>query len=426
MDDLESDELAGGTAGADLQLPYLDVDAPGFTWPAHPAVSLPPLAPLEPVDGLRADEPAAPVQLKRDRNTLRSQADEDLLQSEPAEADAALPTRRSLREARATEPHVVRTITMSQPIIPEPHETPVLAPPAAEPEADEKERRALAEDLEAALFAALDEADPEVPEVTEPSVRQARLARAMELVNEGPSGSDPAAPAAATADVSYLSMIKAYGPFPVLRPTHRDFRPLLLLSVVLGILGADRFYQGKHVTCALKLATAGGLGIWWVADIINILRGHAEDNGGHRFTGEKKHRAIAWALVAALFAGLAATAVAAAVPTVITASDEVKEVLKPAPVPTWNVLAEVAGAKEPIVLTITGDRLRVSYDFPVPVYAYLQKEGDASVPAQPFLLTDTPTKGEKEVAVTPGVYQLVVRADNDFWTLRAEELVLRG
>merc|ERR1719420_2356226 len=42
------------------------------------------------------------------------------------------------------------------------------------------------------------------------------------------------------------------------------------LSLLVGFLGADLFYLGFPILGAAKLATLGGLGIWWVVDIIRI------------------------------------------------------------------------------------------------------------------------------------------------------------
>lgn len=44
----------------------------------------------------------------------------------------------------------------------------------------------------------------------------------------------------------------------------------LVMSVVFGSLGVDRFIMGKIGTGILKLVTFGGLGIWWLVDVILI------------------------------------------------------------------------------------------------------------------------------------------------------------
>ena len=44
----------------------------------------------------------------------------------------------------------------------------------------------------------------------------------------------------------------------------------LVMSIVFGSLGVDRFIMGKIGTGILKLITFGGLGIWWLADVILI------------------------------------------------------------------------------------------------------------------------------------------------------------
>ncbi|MBD3252835.1 NINE protein [Candidatus Pacearchaeota archaeon] len=44
----------------------------------------------------------------------------------------------------------------------------------------------------------------------------------------------------------------------------------LLLSILVGSLGVDRFYMGYIVSGIFKLITLGGFGIWWLIDLILI------------------------------------------------------------------------------------------------------------------------------------------------------------
>ncbi len=44
----------------------------------------------------------------------------------------------------------------------------------------------------------------------------------------------------------------------------------LVMSVVFGTLGVDRYIMGKVGTGILKLITFGGLGVWWLVDVILI------------------------------------------------------------------------------------------------------------------------------------------------------------
>ena len=59
-----------------------------------------------------------------------------------------------------------------------------------------------------------------------------------------------------------------------------DWTTLLILSVLLGALGVDRFFSGHIGLGVLKLITLGGCGIWAIIDIIMIATGKFRDGEG--------------------------------------------------------------------------------------------------------------------------------------------------
>ncbi len=56
----------------------------------------------------------------------------------------------------------------------------------------------------------------------------------------------------------------------------------MALSVALGFCGAHRFYVGKSATGVLQLLTIGGVGLWWVYDIILVSAGGFRDGQNRR------------------------------------------------------------------------------------------------------------------------------------------------
>src|SRR6185503_17967445 len=56
----------------------------------------------------------------------------------------------------------------------------------------------------------------------------------------------------------------------------------LALNIPLGVFGAHRFYVGKIGTGILQLLTLGGMGLWWLADLIMIAAGEFRDAEGRR------------------------------------------------------------------------------------------------------------------------------------------------
>lgn len=60
----------------------------------------------------------------------------------------------------------------------------------------------------------------------------------------------------------------------------KTFTTTLILSILLGGLGVDRFYLGYTKLGILKLITLGGCGIWSIIDIIKIAQGKLPDAQG--------------------------------------------------------------------------------------------------------------------------------------------------
>jgi hypothetical protein len=54
------------------------------------------------------------------------------------------------------------------------------------------------------------------------------------------------------------------------------------LAALLGPFGAHRFYLGKTGSGALMAVTLGGLGVWWLYDLIVVAAGDFRDIEGRR------------------------------------------------------------------------------------------------------------------------------------------------
>lgn len=76
----------------------------------------------------------------------------------------------------------------------------------------------------------------------------------------------------------------------------KSFIATWLLSWLLGGLGIDRFYLGKVGTGLLKLVTFGGLGIWYLIDLIMVLVGATRDKQGQPLDGTRPAHVVAWAV----------------------------------------------------------------------------------------------------------------------------------
>jgi TM2 domain-containing membrane protein YozV len=65
----------------------------------------------------------------------------------------------------------------------------------------------------------------------------------------------------------------------------KSYMVALLLSILLGSLGVDRFYLGYVGLGIVKLLTGGGCGVWWIIDIILIAMKKLPDANGNALEG---------------------------------------------------------------------------------------------------------------------------------------------
>lgn len=77
-------------------------------------------------------------------------------------------------------------------------------------------------------------------------------------------------------------------------PSDKSRTVALLLAFFLGMFGGHRFYAGRPETGALMLITLGGLGIWWLYDLILIAAGGFRDGDNRLIVSwEPEHGAAA-------------------------------------------------------------------------------------------------------------------------------------
>ena len=63
----------------------------------------------------------------------------------------------------------------------------------------------------------------------------------------------------------------------------RDPTISIVLSVLVGGLGVDRFYIGDVGLGVAKLITGGGLGVWWLIDLF-LIQNKTKDNNAENYS----------------------------------------------------------------------------------------------------------------------------------------------
>ena len=66
-----------------------------------------------------------------------------------------------------------------------------------------------------------------------------------------------------------------------MKNSEKDWIVTLVLSILVGGLGIDRFYTGSILLGVLKLFTLCGLGLWWLIDLIMLVTGNYKDGDGN-------------------------------------------------------------------------------------------------------------------------------------------------
>ena len=218
----------------------------------------------------------------------------------------------------------------------------------------------------------------------------------------------------------------AADPFPDLRLL--DFRRPWLISLLFGLVGADRFYLRRRLSGCLKLLTLGGAGLWWAWDVLALAAGTAVDGGGHPLTGRPAHRAVALVVSAVVLGcvfGLAAGPVLAAIRT---GTSTVIAGLGPAPEPRpgWREVASLSGgpgAGPAETFTLTGGVVRIRYTLDGPGFIYLLPAGAVGVPegTDPEVSALQAGAGERIIRTAPGERILLVQPPDTTWSATVEQ-----
>ena len=65
--------------------------------------------------------------------------------------------------------------------------------------------------------------------------------------------------------------------------SQKSWTVAIILSLLIGVLGIDRFYLGYIGTGIVKLVTLGGFGIWYTIDLILIITKYLKPADGSEY-----------------------------------------------------------------------------------------------------------------------------------------------
>ena len=71
-----------------------------------------------------------------------------------------------------------------------------------------------------------------------------------------------------------------------------NWTKVFLISLFLGVFGIDRFYVGQKGLGVFKLLTFGGIGIWWLIDLLIIASGKFTDASKKEIRNTTKQRVL--------------------------------------------------------------------------------------------------------------------------------------
>ena len=221
----------------------------------------------------------------------------------------------------------------------------------------------------------------------------------------------------------------------------KSFMVTWLLSLFLGLIGADRFYVGKVGTGILKLITLGGFGLWYIIDLIIILTGSMRDKDGDKLNGYNKNKTVALIATVVFIAvvgvgGAGATnnssgnEQSSSESSSATASGNKKEQKAPVKPKKWTQIAQLTGNadKSSETIKLSGGQVRLKYNFtgsdPIVGAIYVLEEGtdlmkDGGIPD----VTISKAGSDKTILrKDKGDYYLHVTDANAQYTVTLEEL----